>query len=237
MDTDDKDDDVQCQTEDTDISCAEADSVLTDTITSKSGNMCWSYVPLDLLCQVCKQNPRKYTGAQAQKTRGQLDRLSVTFSCQGVTSRWPILVLYSILSMSAYNTFVLWTRIHQGWTKPNKTIGECYLRSQENLLTVSKGNGWPTKDLLQPRSDTHCASQANINSEEKNSNSLVLLSYINIKAHIQTFMFLHSVASVFIFLFLWNQYWISVSLICLNAFCLFDTQVYILALYIQSEDL
>ncbi len=43
-----------------------------------------------------------------------LDKLTATYTCQRMTRRWPIVVFYSILDVSAYNAFMLWTHIHQG---------------------------------------------------------------------------------------------------------------------------
>ncbi|TWW70038.1 hypothetical protein D4764_18G0008440 [Takifugu flavidus] len=43
-----------------------------------------------------------------------LDKLTATYTCQRMTRRWPMVVFYNILDVSACNTFVLWTHIHQG---------------------------------------------------------------------------------------------------------------------------
>ncbi|XP_060720777.1 piggyBac transposable element-derived protein 4-like [Tachysurus vachellii] len=51
-----------------------------------------------------------------------LDKLTATYTCQRMTRRWPMVVFYNMLDVSAYNAFVLWTHIHLGWnsTKKNK---------------------------------------------------------------------------------------------------------------------
>ncbi|KAM4038357.1 LOW QUALITY PROTEIN: uncharacterized protein ACNLHF_016667 [Anomaloglossus baeobatrachus] len=50
-----------------------------------------------------------------------LDKLTVTYTCQRMTRRWPMVIFSNILDVSAYNAFVLWTHIPQGWnSKKNK---------------------------------------------------------------------------------------------------------------------
>lgn len=86
-----------------------------------------------------------------------LDKLTATYTCQRMTRRWPMVVFYNILDASACNAFVLWTHIHQGWNSTKKTNGECFLRSWEIPLsshTLSKGNGCPETQMLQPWSDS-----------------------------------------------------------------------------------
>lgn len=60
-----------------------------------------------------------------------LDKLTVTYTCQPMTRRWPMVVFYNILDVSACNAFLLWTHIHQGWNYTKKTSRECFLRSWE----------------------------------------------------------------------------------------------------------
>ncbi|KAM4035776.1 uncharacterized protein ACNLHF_014862 [Anomaloglossus baeobatrachus] len=49
-----------------------------------------------------------------------LDKLTATYTCQRMTRRWPMVVFSNILDVSAYNAFVLWTHIHQGWNSKKK---------------------------------------------------------------------------------------------------------------------
>ena len=56
-----------------------------------------------------------------------LDKLSATYTCQRMTRRWPMVVFYNILDVSAYNAFVLWTHIHQGWNSNKKSKRRMFL--------------------------------------------------------------------------------------------------------------
>ncbi|KAM4038566.1 uncharacterized protein ACNLHF_016923 [Anomaloglossus baeobatrachus] len=49
-----------------------------------------------------------------------LDKLTATYTCQQMTRRWPMVVFSNILDVAAYNAFVLWTHIHQGWISKKK---------------------------------------------------------------------------------------------------------------------
>ncbi len=49
-----------------------------------------------------------------------LDKLTATYTCQRMTRRWPMVVFYNMLDVSAYNAFVLRTHIHQGWNSTKK---------------------------------------------------------------------------------------------------------------------
>ncbi|TWW53560.1 hypothetical protein D4764_0116070 [Takifugu flavidus] len=44
-----------------------------------------------------------------------LDKVTATYSCQRKTARWPLVIFYNIVDVSAYNAYVLWTEIHQQW--------------------------------------------------------------------------------------------------------------------------
>ncbi|KAM9323738.1 piggyBac transposable element-derived protein 4-like [Gastrophryne carolinensis] len=56
-----------------------------------------------------------------------LDKLTATYTCQRMTRRWPMVVFYNILDVSAYNGFVLWTHIHQGWNSKKKNKRRMFL--------------------------------------------------------------------------------------------------------------
>lgn len=51
-----------------------------------------------------------------------LDKVTGTYTCKRKTKRWPMVVFYNILDVSAYNAFVVWTEINPGWNagKPFK---------------------------------------------------------------------------------------------------------------------
>ncbi|KAK6307271.1 hypothetical protein J4Q44_G00224190 [Coregonus suidteri] len=44
-----------------------------------------------------------------------LDKVTATYSCQRMTARWPLVIFYNIVDVSAYNAYVLWTEINQQW--------------------------------------------------------------------------------------------------------------------------
>ena len=46
-----------------------------------------------------------------------LDQLVATYTCKRKTNRWPMIVFYHMLDVSAYNAFVLWTSIYSEWNK------------------------------------------------------------------------------------------------------------------------
>ncbi|KRY06870.1 hypothetical protein T03_10990, partial [Trichinella britovi] len=44
-----------------------------------------------------------------------LDKMASTYSCQGMTVRWPLVIFYNIIDVYAYNAYVLWTEKHPAW--------------------------------------------------------------------------------------------------------------------------
>uniref|UniRef100_A0A9J8C7C7 PiggyBac transposable element-derived protein domain-containing protein n=1 Tax=Cyprinus carpio carpio TaxID=630221 RepID=A0A9J8C7C7_CYPCA len=44
-----------------------------------------------------------------------LDKLVATYTCQRKTARWPMVIFFNMLDISAYNAFVLWTEINPSW--------------------------------------------------------------------------------------------------------------------------
>ncbi|XP_048874855.1 piggyBac transposable element-derived protein 4-like [Brienomyrus brachyistius] len=63
-----------------------------------------------------------------------LDKLTATYTCQRMTRRWPMVVFYNILDVSAYNAFVLWTHIHLGWNSTKKHRRRLFLEQLGNSL-------------------------------------------------------------------------------------------------------
>lgn len=51
-----------------------------------------------------------------------LDKVTSTYTCKRKTNRWPMVVFYNMLDVSAYNAFVVWTDTVPGWNagKPFK---------------------------------------------------------------------------------------------------------------------
>ncbi|XP_038576656.1 piggyBac transposable element-derived protein 4-like [Micropterus salmoides] len=52
-----------------------------------------------------------------------LDKVTSVYTCKRKTARWPLVVFYNILDVSAYNSFVLWTEIN-----PTYNQGKCHRR-------------------------------------------------------------------------------------------------------------
>ncbi|KAM3926735.1 piggyBac transposable element-derived protein 4-like [Leptodactylus fuscus] len=50
-----------------------------------------------------------------------LDQVISTYTCKRKTNRWPMILFYNILDVSAYNAFVLWREIDPDWNR-NKLI-------------------------------------------------------------------------------------------------------------------
>ncbi|XP_059401128.1 piggyBac transposable element-derived protein 4-like [Carassius carassius] len=47
------------------------------------------------------------------------DKVVATYTCQRKTARWPMVIFFNMLDVSAYNSFVLWTKINPSWNKGN----------------------------------------------------------------------------------------------------------------------
>ncbi|KAM4038377.1 uncharacterized protein ACNLHF_016694 [Anomaloglossus baeobatrachus] len=63
-----------------------------------------------------------------------LDKLTATYTCQRMTRRWPMVVFSNILDVSAYNAFVLWTHIHEGWNSKKNNKRRRFLEELERSL-------------------------------------------------------------------------------------------------------
>ncbi|XP_039633663.1 piggyBac transposable element-derived protein 4-like [Perca fluviatilis] len=46
-----------------------------------------------------------------------LDKVTSVYTCKRMTTRWPLVVFYNMLDVSAYNSFVLWSEINPAWNK------------------------------------------------------------------------------------------------------------------------
>lgn len=44
-------------------------------------------------------------------------QVTSVYTCKRMTARWPVIVFYNILDVSAYNSFVLWSEINAAWNK------------------------------------------------------------------------------------------------------------------------
>ncbi|XP_041792004.1 piggyBac transposable element-derived protein 4-like [Chelmon rostratus] len=52
-----------------------------------------------------------------------LDKVTSVYSCKRMTARWPLVVFYNMLDVSAYNSFILWREINPTWNQ-----GKCHKR-------------------------------------------------------------------------------------------------------------
>ncbi|KAL7839393.1 hypothetical protein SRHO_G00260510 [Serrasalmus rhombeus] len=54
------------------------------------------------------------------ETKGGVDNLyqvTATYSCQHMTARWPLVIFFHIIDVSAYNAFVIWCEINKDWNR------------------------------------------------------------------------------------------------------------------------
>ncbi|XP_069821040.1 uncharacterized protein [Dendropsophus ebraccatus] len=100
-----EEDDVEYQPKDTDSS-DQSDEEVTGAETAPAGSDEKPRIILD-----CNKNKGGVDN---------LDKLTATYTCQRMTRSWPMVVFYNILDVSAYNAFVLWTHILQGWNSKKK---------------------------------------------------------------------------------------------------------------------
>ena len=63
-----------------------------------------------------------------------LDQLVTTYTCKRKTNRWPMIVFYNMIDISAYNAFVLWTSINPQWNGKKLTKRRLYLEQLGQAL-------------------------------------------------------------------------------------------------------
>ncbi|XP_067253162.1 piggyBac transposable element-derived protein 4-like [Chanodichthys erythropterus] len=56
-----------------------------------------------------------------------LDKVVATYTCQRMTRRWPMVIFFNMLDVSAYNAFVLWTEINPKWNKQRSSKRRLFL--------------------------------------------------------------------------------------------------------------
>ena len=66
------------------------------------------------ICERSDKKPQKIMDYNASKGAvNTLDQLVSTYICKRKTTRWPMILLYNILDVSAYNyAFVLWKEVN-----------------------------------------------------------------------------------------------------------------------------
>ena len=56
-----------------------------------------------------------------------LDKVVACYSCQRRTNRWPLVIFYNILDVSAYNSFVIWSELNPRWKQGESQRRQHYL--------------------------------------------------------------------------------------------------------------
>ena len=56
-----------------------------------------------------------------------LDQLVGTYTCKRKSNRWPLVIFYNMLDISAYNAYVLWTAVNPNWNNNNLTKRRLFL--------------------------------------------------------------------------------------------------------------
>uniref|UniRef100_A0AAV2L7G4 Reverse transcriptase domain-containing protein n=1 Tax=Knipowitschia caucasica TaxID=637954 RepID=A0AAV2L7G4_KNICA len=67
-----------------------------------------------------------------------LDKVTATYSCQRKTARWPLVIFYNIVDVSAYNAYVLWTAINQKWNAGKLYRRRLFLEELGKALVTPK---------------------------------------------------------------------------------------------------
>ncbi|XP_021162792.2 piggyBac transposable element-derived protein 3 isoform X1 [Fundulus heteroclitus] len=67
-----------------------------------------------------------------------LDKVTATYSCQRRTARWPLVIFYNIVDVSAYNAYVLWTEINQQWNAGKLHRRRLFLEELGKALVTPK---------------------------------------------------------------------------------------------------
>lgn len=65
-----------------------------------------------------------------------LDQLVSTYTSKRKTNRWPMIIFYNMLDISAYNAFVLWTSINPDWNKNKLTKRRLFLEELGKSLVA-----------------------------------------------------------------------------------------------------
>ncbi|XP_059394627.1 piggyBac transposable element-derived protein 4-like [Carassius carassius] len=65
-----------------------------------------------------------------------LDKLVATYTCQRKTARWPMVIFFNMLDVSAYNAFVLWKEINNSWNEGKKYSRRLFLEELGKALVA-----------------------------------------------------------------------------------------------------
>ncbi|XP_008423828.1 piggyBac transposable element-derived protein 4-like [Poecilia reticulata] len=67
-----------------------------------------------------------------------LDKVTAAYSCQRKSTRWPLVVFYNIVDVSAYNAYVLWIEINQHWNASKLYRRRIFLEELGKALVTPK---------------------------------------------------------------------------------------------------
>lgn len=74
------------------------------------------------------------------KTKGgvdNLDKVTATYSCRHMTARWPLVIFFNIIDVSAYTAFVIWSEINKDWNSGTLTRRRIFLEKLGYALVKS----------------------------------------------------------------------------------------------------
>ncbi|XP_038568008.1 piggyBac transposable element-derived protein 3-like [Micropterus salmoides] len=89
------------------------------------------------------------------------DKSISTYSCRRRTCRWPLVLFYNILDVSALNAFVLWTALHPSWNN-NKSF-------KRRLFMEELGKMLVSPQMQRTQSPPHTPAAAAIAKDEQES--------------------------------------------------------------------
>ena len=64
-----------------------------------------------------------------------MDQMTRTYSCKRKTRRWPLVVFYNILDISAINAYVIWKALNPNWNSNKSHKRRLYLLQLGKQLT------------------------------------------------------------------------------------------------------
>jgi len=68
-----------------------------------------------------------------------MDQMTRTYSCKRKTRRWPLVVFYNMLEISAINAYVIWKTLNRNWNSNKSHKRRLYLfQLRKELAGVSE---------------------------------------------------------------------------------------------------
>lgn len=139
-----------------------------------------------------------------------LDKVTATYSCRRKTACWPLVIFFNIIDVSAYNAFVIWSKINKDWNirklsqsrifleqlgyalvKPHIERRQCLPRASTAAATVVKDiqtkTHTPTSPVVQTTGRKRGRCQiCPYRNDSKTSNTCVKCKKYVCKEHAQT---------------------------------------------------